>query len=142
VTETGTDEAKQAIRERIWALLETAGADEGDPRGSIPAFVGADAAADRLAALPAWRSADVIKAVPDRAQLPVRVRALTEGKVVYMAVPNMADIRPFYLLDRSSHRSIRPGRQQRWRCHRSIDGGNRRDATCGHDRLRKRRREP
>jgi 5-formyltetrahydrofolate cyclo-ligase len=99
VTETGTDEAKQAIRERIWALLETAGAAEGDPRGSIPAFVGADAAADRLAALPAWRSADVIKAVPDRAQLPVRVRALTEGKVVYMAVPNMADIRPFYLLD-------------------------------------------
>lgn len=99
MSDTSTDEAKQAIRERIWALLEAAGAAEGDPHGSIPAFVGADAAAHRLAQVRDWRSASVIKAVPDRAQLPVRVRALTEGKVVYMAVPNMADIRPFYLLD-------------------------------------------
>jgi 5-formyltetrahydrofolate cyclo-ligase len=37
--------------------------------------------------------------VPDRAQLPVRVRALAEGKLVYMAVPRLAAERPFYLLD-------------------------------------------
>lgn len=99
MTDTGTDEAKQAIRERIWALLEAEGATDGSPHGSIPAFIGAAVAAHRLAGLEEWRAASVLKAVPDRAQLPVRVRALTEGKIVYMAVPNMADIRPFYLLD-------------------------------------------
>jgi 5-formyltetrahydrofolate cyclo-ligase len=99
VTDTTIAQAKQATRERIWTLLEARGAADGDPHGSIPAFVGANAAADRLADLPEWRAAGVIKAVPDRPQLPVRVRALTEGKIVYMAVPNMADIRPFYLLD-------------------------------------------
>jgi 5-formyltetrahydrofolate cyclo-ligase len=53
----------------------------------------------RLATLPAWQSARVIKANPDRAQLPVRVHALEAGKTVYMAVPNLANPRPFYLLD-------------------------------------------
>lgn len=41
----------------------------------------------------------MVKAVPDRAQLPVRVRALREGKLVYMAVPNLASPNPFYVLD-------------------------------------------
>jgi 5-formyltetrahydrofolate cyclo-ligase len=31
--------------------------------------------------------------------LPVRVRALQAGKLVYMAVPNLATFQPFYLLD-------------------------------------------
>lgn len=37
--------------------------------------------------------------MPDTAQLPVRARALADGKTVYMAVPKLADARPFYLLD-------------------------------------------
>jgi 5-formyltetrahydrofolate cyclo-ligase len=41
----------------------------------------------------------VIKANPDRAQLPVRANALAAGKTVYMAVPKLADRSPFYLLD-------------------------------------------
>jgi 5-formyltetrahydrofolate cyclo-ligase len=41
----------------------------------------------------------VLKANPDKAQRPVRARALTEGKVLYMAVPRLADELPFYLLD-------------------------------------------
>ncbi len=44
----------------------------------------------------------MVKAVPDQAQLPVRARALTEGKLVYMAVPKLADALPFYLLDPAS----------------------------------------
>ncbi|MGP3925343.1 5-formyltetrahydrofolate cyclo-ligase [Streptomyces sp. 8N616] len=32
-------------------------------------------------------------------QLPVRARALVEGKTVFMAVPKLADPHPFYLLD-------------------------------------------
>jgi 5-formyltetrahydrofolate cyclo-ligase len=67
--------------------------------GHIPNFAGAAAAAACVASLPAWKKARVIKAVPDTAQLPVRARALVDGKLVYMAVPRLADVRPFYFLD-------------------------------------------
>ncbi|WP_405678169.1 hypothetical protein OG292_28010 [Streptomyces sp. NBC_01511] len=40
-----------------------------------------------------------VKANPDRAQLPIRVRALRDGKFLYMAVPRMAGLRPFFQLD-------------------------------------------
>ena len=73
---TGIDEAKQAIRRRIWDLLVQEGVVERGVHGYIPAFVGAATAADRLAGLPEWRAAQVVKAVPDRAQQPVRERAL------------------------------------------------------------------
>lgn len=97
---TDIDHAKQAVRERIWALLDEHHAVE--PPGAakhIPAFVGADQAAQRLAELPAWKSARVVKANPDRAQLPVRVQALRDGKLLYMAVPKLASEQPFYRLD-------------------------------------------
>lgn len=90
---------KQAIRERVWSLLERERAAPPGVDGYIPAFFGADRAADRLATLPAWQAARVIKAVPDTAQQPVRAQALREGKLVYMAVPKLADRLPFYLLD-------------------------------------------
>jgi 5-formyltetrahydrofolate cyclo-ligase len=40
----------------------------------------------------------VIKANPDKAQRAVHARSLTKGKVLYMAVPRLADELPFYLL--------------------------------------------
>ena len=96
------EEAKQRVRERIWALLEREAAAPAGVHGRIPAFFGAEAAAERLATLPVWRAARTVKAVPDKAQLPVRARALTEGKLVYMAVPRLADALPFFLLDPAS----------------------------------------
>lgn len=100
MTSVDTAQAKQAIRERIWTLLEEGGAvPPGRAHGRIPNFAGAETAAARLAALPVWRAARVVKAVPDKAQLPVRARALDEHKTVYMAVPKLADEFPFYLLD-------------------------------------------
>jgi hypothetical protein len=39
---------------------------------------------------------------PGRAQQPVRERALRDGKLLYMAVPMLADDLPFYLLDPAS----------------------------------------
>jgi 5-formyltetrahydrofolate cyclo-ligase len=97
---TDGDEAKNAYRERIWALLER---ERAVPKlgvhGGIPNFHGAAEAAERLAASSAWEQARVIKAVPDRAQEPVRALALEAGRLVYMAVPNLADRLPFYLLD-------------------------------------------
>lgn len=94
------DRAKQAVREKVWALLERESAAlPPGAHGRIPNFVGADLAAQRLAELDAWKNARVIKSNPDAAQLPVRVLALTEGKMLYMAVPRLATPKPFYLLD-------------------------------------------
>ncbi|SCL16226.1 5-formyltetrahydrofolate cyclo-ligase [Micromonospora nigra] len=94
------DKAKQAVREAVWSRLEQANqALPPGAHGRIPNFVGAELAAERLADHPAWRNAKVIKSNPDKAQLPVRLRALDEGKLLYMAVPKIADIHPFYLLD-------------------------------------------
>jgi 5-formyltetrahydrofolate cyclo-ligase len=85
------------VRDRIWALLEREGAARppGRVAGKIPNFHGAEATANQLAALPGWETAHVLKANPDKAQRPVRARALTEGKVLYMAVPRLADELPF-----------------------------------------------
>ncbi|GAB3677668.1 5-formyltetrahydrofolate cyclo-ligase [Saccharopolyspora tripterygii] len=98
---TEVDVRKGAIRRQVWNLLhqQDVVAGEGSAHGRIPNFIGAERAADKLAALPAWKAADVVKAVPDKAQLPARVRALREGKVVYMAAPKLAPPQPFYLLD-------------------------------------------
>jgi 5-formyltetrahydrofolate cyclo-ligase len=41
----------------------------------------------------------VLKCNPDSPQLPVRVLALTEGKVVYVAVPRLDSAEPFLCLD-------------------------------------------
>lgn len=94
------DRAKQAAREKIWALLEREGvALPPGAVGRIPNFVGADLAAERLAQTDVWKNARVVKANPDPAQLPVRVRALQDGKLLYMAVPRMATLKPFYRLN-------------------------------------------
>jgi len=98
----GPDEAgraKQAVRERVWALLERERAARfPGATGRIPNFAGAPAAAARLASLPVWRAARVVKANPDAPQLPVRARALADGKLLYMAVPRLTDERPLILL--------------------------------------------
>src|SRR6202035_1479485 len=67
--------------------------------GRIPNFTGAEAAAERLRAMPAWQAAETLKANPYSAQLPVRQRALEDGKTVYMAVPRLAEPEPFFALD-------------------------------------------
>jgi 5-formyltetrahydrofolate cyclo-ligase len=92
--------AKQAVRERVWDRLVAAHASRfPGARGRIPNFIGAEAAARRLAEGPAWRSASVVKSNPDAPQLPVRVAALEDGKIVYMAVPRLRTDRPFIRLD-------------------------------------------
>src|SRR5437773_3495311 len=57
---------------------------------------------ERLAKLPAWRDARVLKANPDSPQLPVRRRALRDGKPVYMAVPKLVEEKPFVRLGREA----------------------------------------
>jgi 5-formyltetrahydrofolate cyclo-ligase len=101
---------KQAVRERVWEMLEHEGvARFPGARGRIPNFTGAGKAAERLAAEPAWRSARVVKANPDAPQLPVRRRALADGKQVYMAVPRLRAEKPFIRLGRDATIKARDG---------------------------------
>ncbi|WDZ86257.1 5-formyltetrahydrofolate cyclo-ligase [Micromonospora cathayae] len=93
------DRAKQQVRHRVWDLLEHSRAVPPGVHGHIPDFVGKETAAARLADTDAWKAAQVVKCNPDLAQFPVRMRALQEGKLLYMAVPRLAAPKPFYLLD-------------------------------------------
>jgi 5-formyltetrahydrofolate cyclo-ligase len=92
--------AKAALRERVWADLDRPGvARFPKPANRIPNFVGAEAAAALLADTEEWVRASTVKSNPDSPQWPVRQRALVDGKIVYMAVPRLAEERPFFLLD-------------------------------------------
>jgi 5-formyltetrahydrofolate cyclo-ligase len=93
---------KQEIRERVWRALEKARVHRfPGTRGRIPNFVGAESAADRLCELDVWKRATVLKCNPDAPQRPVRLRALKEGKTVYMAVPRLRELECFIELDPS-----------------------------------------
>ena len=95
----GRNVDKDALRSEVWGLLEEREAAIGSPWSHIPNFVGAEEAAARLAALPIWTAARVVKCNPDRAQAPVRRRALEDGKLLYMPIPALVQTLPFVLLD-------------------------------------------
>jgi 5-formyltetrahydrofolate cyclo-ligase len=92
---------KQAIRERIWTRLrERRAARFPFPiTDRIPNFVGAERAAARVAELPEYARARRIKCNPDAPQRPLRLRALRDGKIVFMAVPRLTRARCFLRLD-------------------------------------------
>lgn len=87
-----TLDAKARLRERTWRALD----EKGIRRSN---FVGAEAAAERLRGTGAWQRAATLKSNPDSPQWPVRQRALEDGKLLYMAVPRLAEENPFFLLD-------------------------------------------
>jgi 5-formyltetrahydrofolate cyclo-ligase len=92
--------AKARVREEVWLAMSVKGiARFPSPDGRIPNFVGAEAAAAALASTDEWARARTVKANPDAPQLPVRVRALRDGKLLYMAVPRLAADDPFFVLD-------------------------------------------
>ncbi|MEZ0319690.1 MAG: 5-formyltetrahydrofolate cyclo-ligase [Pyrobaculum sp.] len=95
-------EAKQAVRERVWRLLEERGV-AAFPRpvyGRIPNFKGAEEACKRLAALGEFRRARVVKINPDAPQRPCREAALAGGKLLIMPTPRIKE--GFLLLDPSA----------------------------------------
>jgi len=92
--------AKAVLRERVWEAMAVKGINRfPGPDNRIPNFVGAERAAELLAETEEWRAARTVKSNPDSPQLPVRVRALKDGKLVYMAVPRLAEVDPFFVLD-------------------------------------------
>jgi 5-formyltetrahydrofolate cyclo-ligase len=91
---------KAELRQEVWSAMRAAKvARFPGAAGRIPNFTGAEAAAERLRGLDAWPAAGTVKSNPDSAQLPVRQRALQDGKTVYMAVPRLAEHEPFFVLD-------------------------------------------
>ena len=92
--------AKADLRDEVWSAMRAAKvARFPGAAGRIPNFTGAEAAAERLRGTPEWQAARTLKSNPDSAQLPVRQRALEDGKTVYMAVPRLAGPEPFFALD-------------------------------------------
>jgi 5-formyltetrahydrofolate cyclo-ligase len=92
---------KEEIRRRIWTLMEERGVARFPMpvTGRIPNFEGAEIAARRLEELDAWSDVKAMKANPDSPQRPARRLALGSGKVIYMAVPRLAQPECFLELD-------------------------------------------
>ena len=65
----------------------------------IPNFVGADMAAKRLSELDEWKRARVVKCNPDPPQIPVRLRALYDGKLLFAPVPYLTKGFPYLRID-------------------------------------------
>ncbi len=95
----GRNPGKDMVRHEVWHRLEEAGVSVGPAWSMIPNFVGADAAAWRLAQTDAWKAARTVKTNPDHAQTPIRIRALYDGKVVYTPVPYLTREFPYLRLD-------------------------------------------
>ena len=91
---------KFAVRESVWTALEQAGVVRGrSVHDKIPDFYGNREAAARVFNLAVWQRARVVKSNPDKAQRPLRQRALEEGKLLYMAVPKLQQEQCFVELD-------------------------------------------
>jgi len=95
----GRNPEKDVVRNRVWQALEETGVAVGPAWSMIPNFVGADVAAWHLAQTREWKAARTIKTNPDAPQIPIRLRALYEGKVVYAPVPYLTRDFPYLRLD-------------------------------------------
>lgn len=95
----GRNTAKDVVRNQVWTTLEAKGVAIGPAWSMIPNFVGADMAAWRLAQTPEWKAARTVKTNPDAPQIPIRLRALYEGKIVYAPVPYLTRDFPYLRID-------------------------------------------
>ena len=95
----GRNSEKDVVRAEVWRSLESEGVSVGPTFDRIPNFVGADAAAKRLSELDAWKRARVVKCNPDPPQIPVRLRALYDGKLLFAPVPYLTKGFPYLRID-------------------------------------------
>jgi 5-formyltetrahydrofolate cyclo-ligase len=95
----GRNRAKAAVRDRVWKNLVETQVNVGPAFDRIPNFVGADLAAKRLSELDEWRRARIIKCNPDPPQIPVRLRALYDGKLLFSPVPYLTAGFPYLRID-------------------------------------------
>ena len=96
---SGRDENKDAVRGEVWDQLENGGYAMGPTWSHIPNFIGADQAAWHLAQTDEWKRAKTVKCNPDPPQIPLRLRALYEGKMLYAPVPYLTRDFPYLRID-------------------------------------------
>jgi 5-formyltetrahydrofolate cyclo-ligase len=97
---SGRNLDKDRLRAEIWGNLEASGLNIGPVWSRISNWVGAEQAAKNLSELEIWKQAHIVKCNPDPPQIPVRLRALYDGKKVYMPVPEFGSGElPWVLLD-------------------------------------------
>ncbi|HLG69469.1 MAG TPA: 5-formyltetrahydrofolate cyclo-ligase [Chloroflexota bacterium] len=86
-------ELKAAARQRVWQLLEEQKLARfpRPVRGRIPNFAGSEVAERRLAALPEFEAAGVVKVNPDAPQRMVRYAALKAGKTLLTPTPRLRE---------------------------------------------------
>lgn len=96
---SGRDENKDAVRGEVWDLLDNGGHAMGPTWSHIPNFIGADQAAWHLAQTDEWKRAKTVKCNPDPPQIPIRLRALYEGKMLYAPVPYLTREFPYLRID-------------------------------------------
>lgn len=97
----GRNGCKDVLRADAWGRLVELGVNVGPVMSRIPNFAGADLAALHLSMAPEWAAARIVKCNPDPPQIPVRLRALYDGKIVYAPVPELTKGFPFVKLDPS-----------------------------------------
>jgi 5-formyltetrahydrofolate cyclo-ligase len=95
----GRNADKDAVRGDVWNRLDESGVAMGPTWSHIPNFVGADMAAWHLAQTDQWKKARTVKCNPDPAQIPLRLRALYEGKTLYAPVPYLTREFPYLRID-------------------------------------------
>src|ERR1700761_3373152 len=95
----GRNSVKDVVRAEVWSALEYHGVSVGPVFDRIPNFVGADAAAKRLTELDEWKRARTVKCNPDPSQIPIRRRALYDGKVLFAPVPYLTKGFPYLRID-------------------------------------------
>jgi 5-formyltetrahydrofolate cyclo-ligase len=95
----GRNIEKDNVRSDVWNSLHQNGMGLGPTWSHIPNFIGADMAAYHLAQTEAWKNARTVKCNPDPAQIPVRLRALYEGKMLYAPVPYLTREFPYLKID-------------------------------------------
>ena len=94
----GRNGTKDVLRREVWTRLVEEGVNVGPTTSRIPNFAGADLAALHLSHAPEWAAARIVKCNPDPPQIPVRLRALHDGKTVYAPVPELTRGFPFVRL--------------------------------------------
>jgi 5-formyltetrahydrofolate cyclo-ligase len=95
----GRNPIKDRVRDEVWHRLQQSGIAVGPAFSNIPNFVGADVAAWRLAQTAQWKAARTVKCNPDPPQIPVRLRALYDGKLLFAPVPYLSKDYPYIRVD-------------------------------------------
>ena len=95
----GPQSGQDRVRNRVWERLVATGRQRRPGLRPHPEFRRRRRAAKRLSELDAWKRARVVKCNPDPPQIPVRLRALYDGKLLFAPAPYLTKGFPYLRID-------------------------------------------